>query len=124
MTKNNKNWEKEKRTLRDLEQKSLIKITNPSMSGSSDLMDMTVAPNKIFLREIVLEEKGKKIRLCCKTKKGSDRQGSIKSENLELLREIKSEIEEGGLIGKSMSEVFSTRIGINRKFLKEKREKI
>lgn len=117
MLHNYENWEKEEWTLRELEQKKLITLHDCSGGFFGYDGDLTYAPNEIFLQEIVLKEKEKKIELICKTKSGSNRQGSIKSENIELLKEIKNEIEAENLIGKSMDKVFSTRIRINKKFL-------
>jgi len=108
------NWEKEECILEDLKQKGLINSMNLSFSERGNLMDMETALNLIFLKEIKLVNDKNKIKLICKTERGTFREGNIKLDNMDLLKEIKDELE--NLKGKSMSKILSTRIKISRKF--------
>jgi hypothetical protein len=112
--KDYQNWVKEECILEELKQKGLINSMNLSFSGRGNLMDMETAPNSIFLKEIKLVNDKNEIKLICRTERGTSREGNIKSDNMDLLKEIKDELE--NLKGKSISKILSTRIKISRKF--------
>lgn len=97
-------------TLKDLENRKLITLSYGF--GGSNTMDMETGLNNIFLKNIELIKNDTSLRLTGETTRGSDVTGYIRSNDPELLKEIKNEIEK--LKNKSISEVYSTKLCIKK----------
>lgn len=97
-------------TLKDLENRELITLSH-SFDGSN-IMDMETGLNNIFLRNIESIKNNASLRLTGETTSGSEVTGYIRSNNPELLKEIKNEIEK--LKDKSISEVYYAKLDIKK----------
>lgn len=97
-------------TLKDLENKKTITLSHGF--GGWNTMDMETGLNNILLENTELVDNNTVLKLIGRTIRGSEVNGYIRSNNSELLKEIKDEI--GKLIPKSISisEIYFTKLNI------------
>jgi len=94
-------------SLSDLERRKLLRL--PSGFGGSNLEDMETAWNKIFLKSVDIEHKGKTLKLLCATASGSEVSASIRSDNQELLVRVSKALNQN-MIEKSISDIYNEKI--------------
>lgn len=95
-------------TLKNLEDKKIVTLSHGF--GGSNTMDMEFSLSNIFLENVEFINNHTALKLSCKTIKGSEVTGYIRSENSELLEEIKNEVEK--FKNKSISSVYSAKLDI------------
>jgi len=91
-------------SLKELEIKDLVRL--PSGFGGFNPNDMETGWNRIFLVKTAIENKGKSIRLFCRTANGSDVSASIRSDDGNLLEKINDMLSQV-MLGKSISDIYT-----------------
>lgn len=97
-----------KKSLRELKKDGLIKLSN--VFSGSGLENRETGLNRIFLKSVELTNDNKKLKLTAETKDKNEKCGYIRSENKEILEEIKNVLET--MMDKSISEIYNEKIFI------------